>query len=119
AHAHGHGHTQPHSSAPPSPRPAGSKSLFPPGSSRSKPPPGMPLELAERWKAIVDRARTIDRADYFNMLELARDSTPEEAEEAFYAMAKKWHPDRLPLELGPIREACSRVFSRMSEAHAT
>jgi tetratricopeptide (TPR) repeat protein len=104
---------------PPSPRGAVSKSLFPPGSSRSKPPPGMPLELAERWKAIVDRARTIDRADYFNMLELARDSTPEEAEDAFYAMAKRWHPDRLPLELGPVREACSRVFSRMSEAHAT
>ncbi|HEX3772324.1 MAG TPA: DnaJ domain-containing protein [Polyangiaceae bacterium] len=104
---------------PPSPRGAVSKSLFPPGASRSKPPPGLPIELADRWKAIVDRARTIDRADYFNMLELARDSTPEEAEEAFYAMAKKWHPDRLPLELGPVREACSRVFSRMSEAHAT
>jgi tetratricopeptide (TPR) repeat protein len=104
---------------PPSPRSAISKSLFPPGSSRSKPPPGLTNELSERWKAIVDRARTIDRADYFNMLELARDATPEEAQDAFYALVKQWHPDRLPTELTPVREACSRVFSRMSEAHAT
>jgi tetratricopeptide (TPR) repeat protein len=104
---------------PPSPRAAVSKSLIPPGSSRSKPPPGMPLELAERWRGIIDRARTIDRADYFNMLELARDSTPEEAQESFYGLAKKWHPDRLPNDLAPVKEACARVFSRMSEAHAT
>src|ERR1019366_3093018 len=104
---------------PPSPRTAISKSLFPPGASRSKPPPGMTFDLSERWTAIVDRARTIDRADYFNMLELARDATREDAEAAFFALAKKWHPDRLPAELTPVRDACSRVFSRMSEAHAT
>jgi curved DNA-binding protein CbpA len=110
---------QPKTPVPPSPRTAISKSLFPPGASRSKPPPGMTFDLSERWTAIVDRARTIDRADYFNMLELARDATREDAEAAFFALAKKWHPDRLPAELTPVRDACSRVFSRMSEAHAT
>jgi len=110
---------QPRTPVPPSPPTAISKSLFPPGASRSKPPPGMATELSERWKAIVERARTIERADYFNMLELARDATREDAEEAFFALAKKWHPDRLPPELTPVRDACSRVFARMSEAHAT
>ncbi len=106
--------------APPSPRTSVSKSLFPaPGSSRSRPPPGMSNELAERWTMIVERARTIDRADYFAMLELARDATAEEAQASFFALAKKWHPDRLPPELDPIRDACSRVFARMSEAHST
>ncbi|HEY5148092.1 MAG TPA: tetratricopeptide repeat protein, partial [Polyangiaceae bacterium] len=109
----------PKTPVPPSPRTAISKSLFPPGASRSKPPPGMPADLSERWKAIVDRARTIDRTDYFNMLELARDATREDAEESFFILAKQWHPDRLPTELAPVRDACSRVFSRMSEAHAT
>jgi tetratricopeptide (TPR) repeat protein len=96
------------------------KSLFPPGHvSRSKPPPGLAPELAERWLAIVDRARTIDRADYFAMLDLARDATREEAQSSYFALAKKWHPDRLPPELSPVRDSCSRVFARMSEAYAT
>lgn len=53
------------------------------------------------------------------MLDLARDATPEEAQASFFSLAKKWHPDRLPSELGPVRDACSRVFARMSEAHST
>ena len=86
---------------------------------RSKPPPGLTGDLAERWAAIVDRARTIDKSDYFDMLDLARDATKEEANLSFFALVKKWHPDRLPPELFPVKEACSRVFARMSEAHAT
>ncbi len=115
------GSVAPRTPVPPSPRSAAlSKSLYPPGQvSRSKPPPGMSNELAERWVAIVERAKHIDKADYFSMLELARDSTPEEAETSFYALVKKWHPDRLPPELAPVRENCSRVFTRMTEAHAT
>lgn len=53
------------------------------------------------------------------MLELARDATREEVETAFLELAKTWHPDRLPAELWPLRDACSRVFARMSEARAT
>ncbi len=85
----------------------------------SRPPARLAPELSERWRAIVDRARTIERADYFAMLDLARDSTPEQARGSFLALAMKWHPDRLPPELFPVRLACSRVFGRLSEAHAT
>jgi tetratricopeptide (TPR) repeat protein len=98
--------------APPSPVSAGDGTT-------SRPPPRLAPELSERWRAIVDRARTIERADYFAMLDLARDSTPEQARSSFLALAMKWHPDRLPPELFPVREACSRVFGRLSEAHAT
>jgi tetratricopeptide (TPR) repeat protein len=40
-------------------------------------------------------------------------------EAAFLELARKWHPDRLPPELAPVRDACSRVFARMSEARST
>ena len=85
------------------------------------PPPPATLsgDLAARWQEIVDRADSIDRADYFMMLDVARDATPEDVEGAFFALAKSWHPDRLPPELAPVRDACSRVFARMSEARAT
>jgi tetratricopeptide (TPR) repeat protein len=106
-------------SKPPSPStPAASPS----GKMRSvQPPPPATLlpELATRWQEITERASTIDRADYFMMLDLARDATREDVENAFFALAKTWHPDRLPPELAPVRDACSRVFSRMSEAQST
>lgn len=82
-------------------------------------PPGLSPELAARWKEITERASTIDRADYFSMLDVAKDTTSEEIESAYFALAKIWHPDRLPAELAPIRDACSRVFGRMSEARTT
>src|SRR5579883_731362 len=88
-------------------------------SSPPEPPPSLAPELVERWREIVERSATIDRADYFIMLDLARDATREDIEAAFFALVKRWHPDRLPPELAPVREACSRVFARMSEAHAT
>jgi curved DNA-binding protein CbpA len=84
-----------------------------------QPPPGLSPALTERWQEIIDRASTIDRADYFMMLDLPRDATLENVESAFFELAKKWHPDRLPTELAAVRDACSRVFSRMSEAHST
>jgi tetratricopeptide (TPR) repeat protein len=105
---------------PPSPRTALTRSLFPPGQgSRSRPPPGLAPDLAERWATIVDRARTIDKSNYFTMLDLARDATKEDANGSFFALVKRWHPDRLPPELYPVKDACARVFARMSEAHAT
>jgi len=85
----------------------------------SQPPRELAPELAERWTEIVERATNIDRADYFTMLDIARDASVEEVEATFFTLAKKWHPDRLPPELAPVRTYCSRVFARMSEAHAT
>jgi tetratricopeptide (TPR) repeat protein len=106
------------SSSPPGGTPKGSPSgrmaaVLPP------PPTSLAPDLAARWQDIVSRATSIDRADYFMMLEVARDAPREEIEAAFFALAKVWHPDRLPAELAPVRDACSRVFSRMSEAHAS
>jgi tetratricopeptide (TPR) repeat protein len=90
-----------------------------PAPKASPTPPGLTAELAERWREISERAATIDRADYFMMLDLSRDATHEEVESAFFALAKHWHPDRLPPELMAVRDACSRVFARMSEARST
>jgi tetratricopeptide (TPR) repeat protein len=85
----------------------------------TQPPPGLSPDLAARKREILDRATSIERADYFMMLELARDASHDEVEAAFFSLAKRWHPDRLPQELASVRDACSRVFARMSEAHAT
>jgi tetratricopeptide (TPR) repeat protein len=82
------------------------------------PPKNLAPELVEQWREILERAATIDRADYFMMLDLPRDAGRDEVESAFLTLAKRWHPDRLPSELAPVREFCSRVFARMGEARA-
>jgi curved DNA-binding protein CbpA len=105
-----------------SPRPSTVRTSRPPIPAKSTPPPpppGLSTEHLLRWKEITDRAANIDRADYFMMLDIARDAKSEDVETAFFALAKRWHPDRLPSELAPMRPACSRVFARMSEAHTT
>jgi hypothetical protein len=99
--------------------PTAQSSAPPPPLKLPDPPPGLSAEHTARWQEILDRARRIDRSDYFAMLEIARDATPQEVQSAFLALAKRWHPDRLPPELAPVRDACSRVFARMNEAHAS
>lgn len=88
------------------------------------PPPPTPKvastpAIAERRREIIDRAETIDTQNYFEMLEIPEDLPTVQVQAAFIVLAKKWHPDRLPTELADVREACSRVFSRLSEATST
>lgn len=79
----------------------------------------LPPELAARRLEIVERASMIDREDYFQMLDVNRDADVEAVKNAFFALAKTWHPDRLPAPILDVRDACSRVFARLSEAHQT
>jgi curved DNA-binding protein CbpA len=46
-------------------------------------------------------------------------ATAPEIQETFLKLAKKWHPDRLGPEYADVKEAVTRIFSRMSEAHQT
>ncbi len=109
-----------------SPRPTSSVSLPAHAKSVSSapfaaiaPPAALAPDLARRWREVIERATDIDRTDYFSMLGVARDATRDDVEAAYFGLAKRWHPDRLSPELAPVKDACSRVFARMSEAHAT
>ena len=86
-------------------------------------PPGFPAVLSpaleERRREITERAAKIDRENYFEMLGLPQTAGGEEAQNAYLVLAKRWHPDRLPPELAAVREACARVFARLSEAAST
>jgi tetratricopeptide (TPR) repeat protein len=103
------------------PADAGRASPTPPPPPLDKSANACPLsaELAARKAEIIARAASIDREDYFTMLDLDRDATTAEVREKFFALAKVWHPDRIPAALADVRDACSRVFGRMSEAHQT
>ena len=68
---------------------------------------------------ILERAAQISAQDYFQMLGLERDATPEMVQKSFFGLAKVWHPDRLPPALVDVKDACSKVFTHLTEAQAT
>ena len=82
-------------------------------------PPSLSPEHMTRREAIVRRSAMIDREDYFAILGVARDTAEADIQSAYYALAKTWHPDRLPAELASARDAASKVFARISEAFET
>jgi curved DNA-binding protein CbpA len=53
------------------------------------------------------------------MLGVKNEAKVEACQTAFFALAKEWHPDRLPAWLSEVKDQCSKVFSHMSEAHQT
>ena len=91
--------------------------------SRLTPPPGavqaQTADVAARRKEIQEFAAVIDKQNYFEMLGLSSGASIDEVKNAYFQLAKTWHPDRLPSALADSRDACARVFARLSEAHQT
>lgn len=81
------------------------------------PPEGLPAELLERWRAIVSLGERIENMTYFEMLQVEPQAQPNEVKDAFFAFAKKWHPDRLPEALKPLTALVENVFAFINEAH--
>jgi len=88
-----------------------------------EPPPAMPTNLAAehaaRWREIVAYAEKIDGQTFFEMLGVAQTVSPDEARTAYFALVKKWHPDRLVPELLPLKPTAERIFRHLTEAHET
>lgn len=91
--------------------------------SRHTPPPGavqaQTPEIAARRKEILELADVIDKQNYFEMLGLDPKASIDDVKNAYFQLAKTWHPDRLPSALSDVKDACARVFARLSEAHQT
>jgi curved DNA-binding protein CbpA len=77
-------------------------------------PPESP-EIARFREEITARAER-EEESFYEVLGLTKDVPQTDVQPAFLTLAKRWHPDRIPPELSELREAASRVFSRMTEA---
>lgn len=79
----------------------------------------MSADLTARKKEILDKAAVLEKEDYYALLGITRETPTAEIQKAFFALAKKWHPDRVPPALADVKDECAKVFARMSEAHQT
>jgi tetratricopeptide (TPR) repeat protein len=53
---------------------------------------------------------------HYEVLGVPTDAPGSVIQNAFFALAKKWHPDRLRSDLADVKDQATRVFARISEA---
>ena len=70
-------------------------------------------------KKILDTVDALPTQNLFQVLGLTETATTEDVQKAYVALAKIWHPDKLPAALTDVKAACATVFARLSEAHHT
>jgi curved DNA-binding protein CbpA len=82
-------------------------------------PDSLSPELQARWSEVAKRALEIERENYYQMLGVSRTVTDSEVRDAYFALAKQWHPDRLPPELMLLRPWADRIFHYLTKAKDT
>ncbi len=89
------------------------------GASPSAPP--APIGLAEqdstRWNELTALYLRLDQLTHYDLLNLGKSASTQDIQSAYYALVKRFHPDRLPLALAPLTRVAQFVFDRLTEAN--
>jgi tetratricopeptide (TPR) repeat protein len=78
-----------------------------------------PLRPAElRRLEVLEMHQSLGTRDYFDLLGVPRDATEPQVREAYFRLAKRFHPDgQLDADLGGMRDALEAIFRRLGEAY--
>jgi curved DNA-binding protein CbpA len=80
---------------------------------------GMDAEQAQRWESLKTDAVTMESSNFFELFGLEVDADAIAIRDAYFELAKRYHPDRYNEEPVPIRREAQRIFARLSEASET
>ncbi|PYQ18951.1 MAG: hypothetical protein DMF79_13700, partial [Acidobacteria bacterium] len=74
--------------------------------------------MAQRRKEILDAHEGLKRRNHFEVLGLARSATEVQVKEAYFRLARSFHPDvHHGASLGDLRDKLEAVFIRLGEAY--
>ncbi|MEM9070584.1 MAG: DnaJ domain-containing protein [Myxococcota bacterium] len=97
-------------------KPPGKRSIF-----DVETPPDPALDLAPehliRWNEVSAQCVKIDTMNYFEMLAVERSASAETVRDAYFKQVKKWHPDRLAVEIQALKPWVETIFHHLTEAH--
>ncbi len=65
----------------------------------------------------IEAARDQPAATFYQLLGVAENADAAALRAAFFKLARRWHPDRLPPELEDLRPVVTKTFARMGEAN--
>ncbi len=82
-------------------------------------PPAAGSPEAQLAAQIEARFKDLKKSNHFQTLGLSRDATKDQVKTAFLALAKIFHPDRLPQSLSALAPKMSSVFEAIREAYDT
>lgn len=74
-------------------------------------------ETTKRRKELSELAESLPSLSYYEVLGVTVESDTRAIQGAFFQLAKLWHPDKLPPALRDQKDAATRIFARMTEAH--
>jgi curved DNA-binding protein CbpA len=94
-----------------------------PPTTASLPPPPMPVGLSAqdeaRFREVASLYQRLDEITHYELLGVKQDATSQEISNAYFALVKRFHPDRLPPTLAPIVRCAQMIFDRVTEANET
>jgi len=92
-------------------------------SSNLPPIPAQPAGLAgadlQRWQELVALYEKLDDLNHFELLSVPLKAAASDVGTAYFALVKKFHPDRLSPALKPLAPCAQLVFERITEANDT
>lgn len=92
----------------------------PPAPKQRTPPPTRPAVSTDpRRNEIQTKAKQVAKENFFDVLGVEKTATTRDVQTAYFALAKRWHPDRLPDDLTDLRPTVAKIFSRVNEAYQT
>ena len=63
-------------------------------------------------------AQILDELDYFQILKIGQNASPNEIKAAYYRESRAYHPDRFStLEAGELKDNIGRIYKRINEAY--
>lgn len=76
-------------------------------------------DLEAKRAEIIARAEKIETQSYFDMLEVTKESSSDAVRDAYFRLAKVFHPDRARAGLEDLRDTLEYIFSNINEAYST
>ncbi len=76
-------------------------------------------EQTQRWESLRADAAVMEARNFFELFGLEVDADATAIRDAYFELAKQYHPDRFNDEPVPIRREAQRIFARISEASET
>jgi curved DNA-binding protein CbpA len=82
-------------------------------------PAGLTHQDAARWGELAALYDRLDEITHYQLLNLPQNVSGTDINTAYFALVKKFHPDRLPSTLAPLTRCAQQLFDQLTEANAT
>ena len=70
-------------------------------------------------RALTEEAAKLTQSTFYEVFQVEPTAPVNAIQQAFFELAKRWHPDRLPPQLSDLRALAEQTFARITEAHQT